>query len=75
MINGVGKRQQQSSATKIWSHISDLFLILIPFFLIKYWIMLLRWTLSSYFSQTIYMKSLMKLPTKTSEMQQEAQNK
>lgn len=37
--------------------------------------MLLRWTLSSYYSQTIYMKSLMKLPTKTSEMQQEAQNK
>ena len=28
MINGVGKQQQQSSATKIWSHISDLFLIL-----------------------------------------------
>lgn len=74
MINGVGKQQQQGSARKKWSHVSDLFLILALFFM-KYWIMLLLWTLSSYFSQTIYRKCLMKLPTKTSEMQQEAQDK
>lgn len=32
MINGVGKQQQQGSARKKWSHVSDLFLILALFF-------------------------------------------